>query len=107
MNVLHGCDTVFTWVREVTGYTPQFCIRNVLKRDDASVMAGSDPIFVKASRTVGFLAMASKSYLFALKMLFIATTPLAIIDVSFFTELGASTCNFNDKSVIFAHASAI
>ena len=107
MNVLHGCDTVCCHASKVTSYTPQFCVRNVLKRDDASVIAGSDPIFVRASRTVGFFAMASKSYLFALKSLFMAMTPSTIIVASFFNEFGASACNFSDKSVIFAHASAI
>ena len=90
MNVLHGCDTVFRWASKVTSYTPQFCVRNVLNRVDASVIAASDPIFVRASRTVGFLAMASKSYLFALKIVFIATTPLTIMVASFFNEFGAS-----------------
>ena len=54
VNVLHGCDTVCCRASKVVGYTPQFCVRNVLNRDDASVIAGSDPIFVRASRTVGF-----------------------------------------------------
>ena len=61
MNVLHGCDTVSTYAGEVTSYEPQFCVRNVLKRVDASVMTGSEPIFVNASRTVGFFAIASNS----------------------------------------------
>ena len=78
-----------------------------MKRDDASVIAGSDPIFVKASRTVGFFAMASKSYLFALKSLFMEMTPLTIMVASFFNEFGASACNLIDKSVMLAHASAI
>ena len=104
MNVLHGCGTVAHRASEVTSYTPQFCVRNVLKRVDASVMTGSEPIFVNASRTVGFLAMASKSYLFALKIVFIATTPLTIMVASFFNELGATAFNAIDKLVIFVQA---
>ena len=104
MNVLHGCDTVFTRASEVTSYEPQFCVRNVLKRVDALVISGSEPIFVSASRTVGFFAIASSSYLFALKILFISMTPLTIMVASFFNELGATAFNAIDKSVIFVHA---
>ena len=67
-------------------------------------MAGSDPIFVNASRTVGFFAITSNSYLFALKILFIAMTTSTIMVASFFNELGASACNAIDKSVIFVQA---
>ena len=90
MNVLHGCDTVFTLVRGAVSYTPQFCMRNVLKRVDASVIAGSDAIFVNASRTVGFFAITSSSYLFSSKILFIAIMLPIIVSASFRNDSGVS-----------------
>ena len=104
MNVLHGCNTVSTRASDVTSYTPQFCIRKVLKRVDASVVAGSDEIFDNASRTAGFFAISSNSYLFSLKISFIAIMLLTMVSASFFNELGVSACNAIDNSVILAHA---
>ena len=75
-----------------------------MKRVEALVTAGSDAIFVNASRTVGFFAMTSSSYLFSLKILFMATMLLIIVSASFFKEFGVTACNLIERSVMLAHA---